>query len=146
MRILAIDYGTRRLGLAMSDALGITAQPLQTLERKNIRVDIERLRQIAEEHEISRAVIGLPRNLDGSPGALWQESEDFRRRVEKELGIPVEGWDERLSSVEAERMLISADVSRRKRKGAVDRVAAALILQSYLGAKAVSDDCGEEDR
>jgi len=131
----------------MSDALGITAQPLQTLERKNIRVDIERLRQIAEEHEISRAVIGLPRNLDGSHGALWQESEDFRRRVEKELGIPVEGWDERLSSVEAERMLISADVSRRKRKGAVDRVAAALILQSYLGAKAAaSDDSGEEDR
>ena len=136
MRILAIDYGTRRIGLALSDPMGITAQPLETLTRTSPAADIEHIVRIIEEREVHCAVIGLPRNLDGSPGALWEESEAFRLKLQEASGIEVEGWDERLSSVEAERMLISADVSRRRRKGAVDRVAAALILQSYLQAKA----------
>ncbi|HUX06005.1 MAG TPA: Holliday junction resolvase RuvX [Acidobacteriota bacterium] len=142
MRILAIDYGTRRLGLALSDPMGITAQPLISLLRKSIAKDIAELRRIVEEYEVERGVIGLPRNLDGSPGALWQESEDFRRRLESEFGIEVEGWDERLSTVQAERMLIRADVSRRKRKGVIDKVAAALILQSYLDARSASAGSG----
>jgi putative Holliday junction resolvase len=146
MRILAIDYGTRRLGLAVSDPLGITAQPLATLERSSTREDIGRLRTIVEERGVKRAVIGLPRNLDGSPGALWEESERFRSRVADELGIPVEGWDERLSTVEAERMLIGADVSRRKRRGVIDKIAATLILQSYLQAQAAAGPREEDGR
>ncbi len=138
MRILAIDYGTRRLGIALSDPMEITAQPLISLERKSINKDLAELRRIVEQHGVERAVIGLPRNLDGSPGALWQESEDFRRRIESECGIPVDGWDERLSTVQAERMLIGADVSRRKRKGVIDKIAAALILQSYLDTRAAA--------
>ena len=143
MRILAIDYGTRRIGLALSDPMGITAQPLETLARKTLASDLEHIVRIVEEREVGRAVIGLPRNLDGSPGALWDESEAFRLKLQEAAGIEVEGWDERLSSVEAERMLIAADVSRRRRKGAVDRVAAALILQSYLEANAPFDGSGE---
>jgi putative Holliday junction resolvase len=134
MRILAIDYGTRRLGLALSDPMGITAQPLASLQRKSIRADIEKLREIVVERQVGRAVIGLPLNLDGSHGALWEETNLFRTRLETELGIPVAGWDERLSTVEAERVLISADISRRKRKGVIDKVAASIILQSYLEA------------
>ncbi len=134
MRILGIDYGSRRLGLALSDPLGITAQPLATLERASLGEDLARLSRIATEREVTKAVIGLPTNLDGSPGALWEEAEGFRVRLEKELDLPVDGWDERLTTVEAERLLVTADLSRRRRRQVIDKVAAAMILQSYLDA------------
>ncbi len=139
MRILAIDFGTRRIGLALSDALGITAQPLETLQRHSQKADLARLRELVEECGVSLVIVGLPRNLDGSPGALWDEVERFREMLRKELSCPVEGWDERLSTAEAERILISADVSRRKRRKVVDKIAAALILQSYLEARSKAE-------
>ena len=135
MRILGIDYGSRRLGLALSDPLGITAQPLDTLERRSLAQDLARLSGIAAEREVTLVVIGLPTNLDGSPGALWEEAEGFRVRLEKELDLPVEGRDERLTTAEAERLLVEADLSRRRRRQVIDKMAATLILQSYLDAR-----------
>ena len=134
MRILGIDYGSRRLGLALSDSMGITAQPLASLERASLAQDLAKLSKIAAERDVKRAVIGLPTNLDGSPGALWEEAEAFRVSLENELDLPVDGWEERLTTVEAERLLVTADLSRRKRRQVIDKVAAAMILQSYLDA------------
>jgi len=146
VRILGIDYGSRRLGLALSDPLGITAQPLATLERRSVREDLTRLSGIAAEREVTQAVIGLPTNLDGSPGALWKEAEGFRARLEKELDLPVDGWDERLTTVEAERLLVSADLSRRRRRQVIDKMAATLILQSYLDARRSSAAEAEREK
>lgn len=135
MRILAIDYGTKRIGMAVCDPLGLTAQPLHTFERKSSCDDLEQIKRVVEEREVTLVVIGLPFNLDGTPGKLWSDVDRFRSRLEHELAIPVEGWDERLTTVQAEKMLVSADVSRRRRKVIRDKIAAALILQSYLDAR-----------
>ncbi len=133
-RVLAIDLGDRRVGLALSDPLGLTAQGLPTLESRGEAKDIEALRALAGEHEVDRIVVGLPRNMDGSEGPRAQKTRAFARRLREALALPVYLWDERLSSAEAERVLIAADVSRSKRKGVVDRMAAQLILQGYLEA------------
>lgn len=133
-RVLAVDLGDKRVGLAVSDPLGLTAQGLDTLERRGDRVDLEALRQTCAEREVARIVVGLPRNMDGSEGPRAQKSRAFARRLHEATGLPVFLWDERLSSAEAERVLIAADVSRQKRKQAVDRMAAQVILQGYLEA------------
>ncbi|MHB8417060.1 MAG: Holliday junction resolvase RuvX [Myxococcales bacterium] len=133
-RVLAIDLGDRRAGLALSDPLGVTAQGLPTLERRGDAADVETLRALCAEREVERVVVGLPRNMDGSEGPRAQKSRAFARRLHDALGLPVFLWDERLSSAEAERVLIAADVSRSKRKQVVDRMAAQLILQGYLEA------------
>jgi putative holliday junction resolvase len=133
-RVLALDLGDRRVGLALSDPLGLTAQGLPTLDRKGDAADIEALRLLCGEHEVERVVLGLPRNMDGSEGPRAQKSRAFGKRLRDALGLPVFLWDERLTSAEAERVLIAADVSRAKRKGVVDRLAAQLILQGYLEA------------
>ena len=146
-RILAIDYGRRRIGLAVSDAMGLTAQPLATLVRTNRRNDLRRLRQIVRRHEVRRIVVGHPVHLDGTAGEMAAEAARFAARIEKELSLPVELVDERLSSWEAEQILTAAAVSsarqrgawqqprgpaRRRSPGAVDQVAAAVILRDYL--------------
>jgi putative Holliday junction resolvase len=139
-RILALDYGKRRIGLAVSDALGITAQGLETLVRTRIREDLARLRRIAGEYEIERAIIGNPIRMSGEEGRASEAVREFAARLEPELGCPVELWDERLTSAEANRILDTQVMKREARKGVVDRMAAMLILESYLTARAFHPD------
>jgi len=130
-RILAIDYGEKRIGLAISDEMGLTAQPLQTLQRTNRRNDIRRLREIARKSSVRRIVVGHPVHLDGTESEMAAEATRFAARLRKELGLPVELADERLSSWEAEQVL--AEAGKKKQVGdAVDHVAAAVILRDYL--------------
>jgi putative Holliday junction resolvase len=134
-RILAIDYGARRMGLAVSDPLGITAQGLQTLERKNKRSDFARLERTVREYEIKEIVLGYPLRMSGEEGAQSQKVSEFAETLREKFQIPVHLWDERLTSAEANRLLREAEVSARKRAKAVDRMAAVLILQSFLQAR-----------
>ena len=131
-RVLAIDFGLRRIGLAVSDALGITAQGLETLQRTAIRKDIEYIRSVAEEYSVQKVIIGNPIGHAGKATAMSRHAEDFAKKLQGRLECPVELWDERLTSVEANRMLRSAGLSINKRQQAVDRVAAVLLLQNYL--------------
>jgi putative Holliday junction resolvase len=134
-RILALDPGTKRIGVALSDELGWTAQPLETFERRSVEADIAHIRDLVKEHEVGEVVVGLPLRLDGRAGPEAEEAERFRGKLAEALPVPVVAWDERLTSRSAEDLLIQANVSRKKRKGAVDRIAAALILQSYLASR-----------
>lgn len=131
-RVLAIDFGLRRIGLAVSDALGITAQGLPTLERTAIRKDIEYIRAVAEEYSVGRIIVGNPIGHSGKATSMSLKAEDFAKRLQGKFTFPVELWDERLTSAEANRMLRSAGLSINKRQHAVDRVAAVLLLQNYL--------------
>jgi putative Holliday junction resolvase len=134
-RSFGLDVGSKTVGVAISDALGITAQPVTTLRRSNLRADLAKLRQLAEEHEVGHAVVGLPLNMDGSEGPSAVEARKVGEAVGGALGIPVEYWDERLTTVAAGRMLVEAHVSRERRRQVVDQVAAALILQGWLDAR-----------
>jgi putative Holliday junction resolvase len=129
-RVLAIDYGRRRIGLALSDELRLTAQPLATLARTNRRNDLRRLREIVREHKVRAIVVGHPVHLNGSAGEMAEEAAKFAARIRKELGLPVELMDERLSSWEAEQL--SASPARDKKKSSLDHLAAAVILRDYL--------------
>ncbi len=136
-RILALDLGDVRVGLALSDPLGITAQPLGKFERRGPKVDLRRVRELIGEHEVERVVVGHPLLLSGEAGERALDAQDFAARLERSLaGVPVVLWDERLSTVEAERAMIRGDVRRKKRKQVIDTLAATLILQSYLDAQA----------
>ncbi|MBX3235153.1 MAG: Holliday junction resolvase RuvX [Nitrospiraceae bacterium] len=131
-RILAIDYGTKRVGFALSDELGWTAQPLETFQRRSPEADLRHIQDLVREHEVGRVLIGMPFRLDGELGPAARAVAQFVRQVEAALSVPVVTWDERMTTRSAEDLLIAADVSRRKRKGIVDRIAAAILLQSYL--------------
>jgi putative Holliday junction resolvase len=131
-RILAIDFGTKRMGLAVSDALGITAQGLPTLQRMRIADDLEYLRALVEEYSVARVLVGNPVGHRGGETAMSQHVAEFADKLRQRLPCPVDLWDERLTSVEANRRLREAGMSLGKRQRAVDRVAAVLILQSYL--------------
>ena len=131
-RILALDPGTKRIGVALSDELGWTAQPLETFERKSLGVDIAHIKELVSRHEVREIVIGMPVRMDGRMGPAAQSAQQFLDAVQAGVEVPVVAWDERLTTKAAEQMLIEADVSRKKRKGVVDRVAAALLLKSYL--------------
>jgi putative Holliday junction resolvase len=132
VRILALDVGQKRIGLAVSDPLGITAQGLKVLTRKNRETDLAELLEVAREYGVQEIVVGLPRHMDGSESAQTPAIMDLAHALGDALGVPVTPWDERLTTVEAERVLIQADMSRRRRRQVVDQVAAVLILQSYL--------------
>jgi len=129
-RILAIDYGRRRIGLAISDERRLTGRPLRTLTRTNRRNDLRRLREIARECAVGLLIVGHPLNMDGSEGEMAGEAARFAARLRKELGLPVELADERLSSWEAEQIVAAA--SPRGRPRATDEIAAAVILREYL--------------
>jgi putative Holliday junction resolvase len=131
-RILAIDFGTKRMGLAVSDALGITAQGLPTLQRTRIADDLEHLRALVEEYSVAQVLVGNPVGHRGGETVMSQVVSEFAEKLRKRLPCPVDLWDERLTSVEANRTLREAGMSLGKRQRAVDRVAAVLILQSYL--------------
>jgi putative Holliday junction resolvase len=135
-RSLGIDLGDVRIGLAVSDPLGCIAQPLETIERVGPRKDLQRLARRARELEVSVVVIGLPLLPSGDEGEQAAKSREFARGLERHLrGIRIELWDERLTTVEAERTMISGGAGRRRRRASVDSVAAALILQGYLDAR-----------
>ena len=134
-RILAIDYGEKRIGLAVSDPLGFTAQGLETLIHKDKKSFFESLAKICKDYEVREIVIGLPINMNGSIGPKAKEILELIPDLENTLQLPVKSWDERLSSRQVGRLMIEEGLSREKRKGASDRLAAVVILQSYLESK-----------
>jgi len=134
-KILSVDYGTRRIGLAVSDPLGITAQPVGVIKREGKKKILGRIKELIEKQDIKKILIGLPLNMDGSEGTLIDEIKKFGGYLEKNTGLPVVYYDERLSTVQAERLLIGADVSRQKRRDVIDKLAAQIILQSYLDSQ-----------
>lgn len=131
-RLIGVDVGTKTLGLAISDVSRMIASALRTIRRTKFREDVQLLLEISAEHDVAGYVVGLPLNLDGSRGARAQASQAFARNLATIAGLPVLLWDERLSTAEAERMLISADTSRRRRAEVIDKVAATIILQGAL--------------
>jgi putative Holliday junction resolvase len=135
MRLMGLDVGDKRIGVALSDEGAVIASPRETLERKGSQKDIAHLLELARREEVSEIVVGMPWKLDGSSGPQAEKVSRFVEALRAATSIPVLTWDERLSTVGAERAMIEADVSRAKRRGAVDRVAAALILQGYLDAR-----------
>lgn len=132
MRILGIDYGHRRLGMALSDDEKILASPLPVYSRRNLDVDLAFLLGIVKENEVERAIVGLPRNMNGSIGKTAKEVLSFADKLQRKINIPVSTFDERMTSVEAERVLVETNLSRKRRKGLRDSIAAVLILQGYL--------------
>jgi len=131
-RILALDLGKKRIGLAISDPLGITAQGLPNLVRTNKRTDLAALEDLAREHQVSMFLVGNPINMGGAEGRQSGWVREFAAAMEARTGLPVKFWDERLTSVEAGRVLRSSGVSIAKRAAAVDRLSAVILLQSYL--------------
>ena len=132
MRILAIDHGSKRMGIAVSDELQMIAQPLEFVPAEPLEKFFERLRQIIAEKDVGLIVIGVPRNMDGTYGPAATKVQEFVTKLKSEVSVPIKSWDERLTSVQANRYLIEADVRRSKRKEKVDKTAAAILLQSYL--------------
>lgn len=134
-KILALDVGKKRIGLAVSDDLGIIAQGLPTLERSNLKNDITSLNKLVDEYKIQKIVVGLPINMDGTQGPQAQLVLDFIESVKGEISIPVITWDERLSTQAAQRPLMEAGLKWKKRRKVIDKLAAVLILQNYLDHK-----------
>lgn len=132
MRLLGLDVGDRTIGVAISDELGWTAQGLTIIRRTDEESDIQQLIQLVQEYDIQEIVVGLPKNMDGTIGPRGEICKSFAEKLEGTLKLPVKMWDERLTTVAAERMLLEADTSRRKRKKVVDKIAASFILQGYL--------------
>jgi len=131
-RILALDLGKKRIGLAVSDPLGITAQGLPNIERKNKRTDLDRLVRLAHEKEIALFLLGNPMNMSGREGRQSAWVREFAGALEERTGLPVKLWDERLTTVEAGRVLRESGISIEKRAAAIDRLSAVILLQSYL--------------
>lgn len=132
MRIMALDVGSRTIGIACSDALLMTAQGIETIRRTSLENDFNRLRELISEYEVHELVVGMPKNMNGTKGERAEKTEDFVEKMKAVIDLPVTFWDERLSTVMVERQLIAADVSRKKRKGVIDKMAAVVILQGYL--------------
>lgn len=131
-RILALDLGKKRIGLALSDPLGITAQGLPTLERVNIRTDLAELDRLATEHNVRLILLGLPLHMSGDEGRQAQHAREFGTRLAEWTGREVRLWDERLTTVEAQRVLKSSGISIAKRARAVDQLSAQILLDSFL--------------
>jgi putative Holliday junction resolvase len=131
-RILGLDVGSRRIGMAVSDPLGITAQGIETLQRKNKRTDLAALQRVIEEYGVVEIVVGLPLRMSGAEGIQSEKMQVFAQDLRKWSGLPVHLWDERLTSAEANRLLRETDLSIEKRGKAVDRMAAILILQGWM--------------
>lgn len=132
MRIMALDVGSRTIGIACSDALLMTAQGIETIRRTSLENDFNRLRELISEYEVHELVVGMPKNMNGTKGDRAEKTEEFVEKMKAVIDLPVTFWDERLSTIMAERQLIAADVSRKKRKGIIDKMAAVVILQGYL--------------
>ncbi|MGD1083659.1 MAG: Holliday junction resolvase RuvX [Verrucomicrobiota bacterium] len=134
MRILGLDHGSKRVGVALSDETACIAQPLEFIAAEPLAACLERIKAIAADRQVGQIVVGLPRNMNGTYGPAAEAARKFAASLEHALGLPVKLWDERLTSVQANRLLIEAGVSRARRKTKVDQSAAAILLQSYLDA------------
>jgi len=134
-RVLALDVGSKRIGVAVSDPLGITAQGLETIQRQNKRLDFEALASLLSKYEVREVVVGLPLRLSGAEGTQAEKMRRFADDLQSRFGVTVHLWDERWTSTEANRLLREADLSIEKRGKAVDRMAAVLILQSWLESR-----------
>lgn len=137
MRIMGLDVGSRTVGVAISDALGWTAQGIETIKiNEDVQeFGIERIDELVKQHQVSEFVVGFPKNMNNSIGPRAEASEQFAKLLTDKYNFPVKLWDERLTTMAAERMLIDADVSRKKRKQVIDKMAAVMILQGYLDRK-----------
>ena len=138
MRILGLDYGSKTVGVAVCDPLGITAQGLETItrkEEKKLRRTLARIEALAAQYEIESIILGYPKNMDDSIGERARKTEEFRDMLVRRCGLPVILWDERLTTMEANEILIESGVRREDRKKVIDKVAAVLILQSYLNSR-----------
>jgi putative Holliday junction resolvase len=134
-RVIAIDLGARRIGVAMTDGLGLTAQPLETIARRGGHRDLDAITALVRTHAAERIVIGLPLDPDGEAGRAAKSAEAFAARLRAVVGVPIELIDESFSTVEAEEVLLAADVSRARRREVVDKMAAAVILRRWLDAQ-----------
>jgi putative holliday junction resolvase len=132
MRVLALDHGTVRIGLAISDELGIIAQPLEFVPAEPFDKFLARLKEIIADKNVELLLVGMPRNMDGSYGPAAEKVREFVATLKEAVAVPIKTWDERLTSTQANRYLIQAGVRRDDRKGKVDKTAAAILLQSYL--------------
>ncbi len=138
MRILGLDYGSKTVGVAVSDELGITAQGLETIwrEKENkLRQTCARIEELVRQYQITAIVLGYPKNMNNTTGERAEKTEDFQAMLKRRTGLPVELWDERLTTVSAERVLMESGVRREHRKENLDKLAAVFILQNYLDAK-----------
>lgn len=137
MRIMGLDVGSRTVGVAISDALGWTAQGIETIKINEDEGEfgLNRLAELVKEYTVTEVVVGFPKNMNNSVGPRAEASERYKAMLEERFGLPVKLWDERLTTMAAERMLIDADVSRKKRKQVIDKMAAVMILQGYLDSK-----------
>jgi len=147
MRILGLDYGTKTVGVAVSDALLLTASAVETITRKDankLRKTLARIEQLIEMYEIDRIVLGYPKHMNNSSGIRCEETEMFKEMLERRTKLPVVLWDERLSTAAAERTLIEGQVRRENRKTYVDQLAAVFILQGYLDSLQISRQLSED--
>jgi len=135
MRILGLDFGSKTVGVAVSDPLGFTAQGVETIHRKSenkLRQTLARIESLAEEYKVEKIVLGLPKHMNNDIGERAQKSLEFKEMLERRTGLEIIMWDERLTSVEAERILIESSIRREERKQYIDKIAAVFILQGYL--------------
>jgi len=135
-RWMGLDYGDKTIGVAVSDLLGLTAQGLEVIRRSKPEQDMERLKQIVADYEVSEIVVGLPKNMNATIGPRGELCMAFADELREAMKVPVHMWDERLTTVAATRTLLEGDVSRKKRKAVVDKMAAALILQGFMDSRA----------
>ncbi|MDX2226630.1 MAG: Holliday junction resolvase RuvX [Verrucomicrobiae bacterium] len=137
MRILGLDHGTVRVGVAVSDELGMIAFAMEYIPIEPLEGFLERLRKIIAEKEVELIIVGMPRNMDGTYGPAAQKVREFIALLEGKLALPIKAWDERLTSVAAHKALASGNVKARDRKGKIDQIAAQILLQSYLDSRAL---------
>jgi putative Holliday junction resolvase len=140
MRIMGLDFGDKSIGIALSDEAGLIASPRDTLRRSNLEKDIASLAELARKEKVEEILVGMPLSLDGSEGPQAQKVMAFIKALQEHSGLRVHPWDERLTTVSAERALIEGNVSRARRRKIIDQVAAAVMLQSYLDYRSVSRD------
>jgi putative Holliday junction resolvase len=137
MRLIGLDYGTKTVGVALSDALGLTAQPVETITRKSsnkLRQTLARIEALINENQVEKIVLGNPKNMNNTEGDRVTETLQFKEQLERRTGLPVVLWDERLTTAESERILMASGVRRENRKSVIDQMAASIILQSYMDA------------
>lgn len=147
MRIMGLDYGSKTVGVAVCDPLGLTAQAVETITRKEenkLRGTCQRIEALVREYEITSIILGYPKNMDGSVGERGEKTREFRELLKRRTGLPVILWDERLTTVEADQILRESGVPKSERKRVIDKVAAGIILQSYLDASETEREKGEE--
>ncbi len=132
MRVLGLDVGDKTIGVALSDELGWTAQALEVIQRKGLSQDMKRIKEILSEYQVNEIVVGLPKNMNGKEGEQAKRVREFLEKLKARVKLPIRTWDERLTTIAAERTLLEGDLSRAKRKKIIDKVAAQVILQGYL--------------